>query len=91
MAELNKQASVTMQELLVSSLVQADALANLLIDNGVITREEFMKKLSAERAVYQRLIAEADQEYKINSETLRQCIVRRFAHWLTNGSKQKLV
>ena len=57
MAELNKQARVTMQELLVSSLVQADALAKLSIDNGVITREEFMKKLSAERAVYQRLIA----------------------------------
>ena len=51
-----------MQELLVSSLVQADALAKLSIDNGVITREEFMKKLSAERAVYQRLIAEADEE-----------------------------
>jgi len=62
MAELNKQARVTMQELLVSSLVQADALAKLSIDNGVITREEFMKKLSAERAVYQRLIAEADEE-----------------------------
>ncbi len=62
MAELNKQARVTMQELLVSSLVQADALAKLLIDKGVITREEFMKKLSAERAVYQRLIAEADEE-----------------------------
>ena len=60
MAELNKQARVTMQELLVSSLVQADALAKLSIDTGVITREEFMKKLSAERAVYQRLIAEAD-------------------------------
>ena len=71
MAELNKQARVTMQELLVSSLVQADALAKLSIDNGVITREEFMKKLSAVWAVYQRLIAEADQEYKINSETLQ--------------------
>jgi hypothetical protein len=32
-----------MQELLVSSLVQADALAKLSIDKGVITREEFMK------------------------------------------------
>ena len=41
-AELNKQARVTMQELLVSSLVQADALAKLSIDNGVITREEFI-------------------------------------------------
>jgi hypothetical protein len=32
---------VTMQELLVSSLAQTDALAKLLIENGLITREEF--------------------------------------------------
>jgi hypothetical protein len=61
-----------MQELLVSSLVQADALAKLSIDKGVITREEFMKKLSAERAVYQRLIAEADHEYNINKRNWRR-------------------
>ena len=45
-----------MQELLVSSLAQADALAKLLIEKGLITREEFMKKISEERATYQKVL-----------------------------------
>ena len=36
---------VTMEELLVSSLAQTDALAKLLIEKGLITREEFMQKV----------------------------------------------
>jgi hypothetical protein len=47
---------VTMEELLVSSLAQTDALAKLLIEKGLITRAEFMEKLSAERTVYQKLL-----------------------------------
>jgi hypothetical protein len=46
----------TMEELLVSSLAQTDALAKLLIEKGLITREEFMQKISAERATYQKLL-----------------------------------
>jgi hypothetical protein len=38
------------EELLVSSLAQTDALAKLLIEKGLITREEFMEKISEERA-----------------------------------------
>ena len=45
-----------MQELLVSSLAQTDALAKLLIKKGLITREEFMQKISEERATYQKLL-----------------------------------
>jgi|SoiMetStandDraft_2_1073263.scaffolds.fasta_scaffold298901_2 hypothetical protein len=45
-----------MQELLVSSLAQADALAKLLIEKGLITREEFMQKISEERATCQKLL-----------------------------------
>ena len=56
MGTLDKQGAVTMQELLVSSLATADALAKLLIDKGLITEAEFMKKLSAERAVYQGMV-----------------------------------
>ncbi len=52
MAEPDKK-PVTMQELLVSSLAQTDALAKLLIEKGVITREEFMQRISEERATYQ--------------------------------------
>jgi ABC transporter substrate binding protein len=38
-----------------SSLAQTDALAKLLIEKGLITREEFMQKISEERATYQKL------------------------------------
>jgi hypothetical protein len=43
-AEPDKR-SVTLEELLVSSLAQTDALAKLLIKKGLITREEFMQKI----------------------------------------------
>jgi len=56
MGELDKQGVVTMQELLVSSLATADALAKLLIKRDLITQAEFMQKLSAERAVYQEML-----------------------------------
>jgi hypothetical protein len=55
MAEPDKR-PVTMQELLVSSL--AHALAKLLIEKGLIRREEFMQKISEERATYQNLITD---------------------------------
>jgi type IV secretory pathway component VirB8 len=47
---------VTLKELLVSSLAQTDALAKLLIEKGIITREEFTQKISEERATYQKLL-----------------------------------
>jgi hypothetical protein len=43
---------VTLEELLVSSLAQADALAKLLIEKGLISRDEFMQKISEQRAAY---------------------------------------
>jgi hypothetical protein len=55
MAEPNKK-PVTLEELIVSSLAQTDALAKLLIERGVITREEFMGKLAEERGTYQQLL-----------------------------------
>ena len=55
MAEQNRK-PVTLTELLVSSLAQTDALAKLLIEKGLITREEFMQKISEERATYQKLL-----------------------------------
>ena len=55
----DKQGVVTMQELLVSSLATADALAKLLINKGLITEVEFMEKLSAERVVYQEMLQKA--------------------------------
>jgi hypothetical protein len=51
-----KQEPVTLQELLVATLAQIDVLTNLLIEKAVISQGEYMEKLSAERAVYQKLL-----------------------------------
>jgi len=56
MATADKQGVVTMQELIASSLAQTDALTKLLIEKGIITKEEFMVKLSNERAVYREML-----------------------------------
>ena len=55
MVKIDKTATVTLQDLIVSSLAQTDALAKLLIEKGLITQEEFMQKISQERATYQKL------------------------------------
>jgi len=56
MATVDNQEAVTMQELIASSLAQTDALTKLLIEKGIITKQEFMVKLSAERAVYREML-----------------------------------
>ncbi len=56
MANLDKSETVTLQELLVTSLAQTDAVAKLLIEKGVITKDEFMEKINAERATYQAML-----------------------------------
>ncbi len=56
MGELDKQGIVIMQELIASSLAQTDALTKLLIEKRLITKAEFMQKLSADRAVYQAML-----------------------------------
>ena len=58
MAEPDKR-PVTLEELLVSSLAQTDALAELLIEKGLITQEEFMRKLSQEWATSKTLQSDA--------------------------------
>ncbi len=59
MATVDNQGVVTMQELIASSLAQTDALTKLLIEKGIITKEEFMVKLSDERAVYREMLKDA--------------------------------
>ncbi len=56
MEQTNKEQPVTLQELLVATVAQTDVLTKLLIEKGVITREEYIEKLSAQRAVYQKLL-----------------------------------
>jgi hypothetical protein len=55
LAEPDKQ-PVTFEELLVPSPAQTDALAKLLIDKGLITREEFMQKIAEEWATVSEAI-----------------------------------
>ncbi len=55
MALKDKGGTVSLQELVVSSLAQSDALAKLLIEKELITQAEFMQKLSEESAVYQAM------------------------------------
>ncbi len=56
MANRDKEGTVSLQELIASSLAQTDALTKLLIEKGIITKDEFMQKLSAERAGYQDML-----------------------------------
>ncbi len=56
MATVDNQGAVTMPELIASSLAQTDALTKLLIEKGIITKDEFMQKLSAERAEYRTIL-----------------------------------
>ncbi len=47
---------IKLEELIVASLAQTDALSKLLIEKGLITEAEYMEKLSAERDVYQAVM-----------------------------------
>ena len=59
MATVDKGGTVTLQELVVSSLAQTDALCKLLVEKGLITEAEFMEKLKAERATYEAMLGKA--------------------------------
>jgi len=52
MADESKKDTVTLQELMVSTLAMTDAAVKLLIKKGVFTDEEFTTQLGAERANY---------------------------------------
>jgi hypothetical protein len=56
MADENKNATAALLELLVSSLTQVDALSELLIAKGIITKEEFLAKIPDDRAKYQAML-----------------------------------
>ncbi len=56
MATVDKGGTVTLQELLVTSLAQTDAVAKLLIQKGALTEDEFMAKIKTERATYQAML-----------------------------------
>jgi hypothetical protein len=51
-----RKATATLTELMVSTLAMTHALSKLLIEEGVITDEEFKQKLGAERVTYQAIL-----------------------------------
>jgi len=56
MANTDNQGTITLQELVVSSLAQTDALCKVLIQKGLITKAEFMEKLKEEMTSYQVML-----------------------------------
>jgi hypothetical protein len=56
MGQLDQEGILTLQELMITALATADTLAKLLIDKGLISKEELDGKLFAERANYQALL-----------------------------------
>jgi len=60
MATEDKGGTISLQELLVTSLAQTDAVAKLLIEKGVITQDEFMEKIKAERATYKAMLRKTE-------------------------------
>lgn len=56
MGQLDKEGILTLQELMITALATADVVAKVLIDKGVVTKEEFDMKLFSERANYQALL-----------------------------------
>ena len=77
MAELDKR-PVTLEELLVSSLAQTDALAKLLIEKGLVAREESARAdsdlpcqtatVSPEEAVYFSVSADSTWDCAVDVE-----------------------
>ncbi len=86
MATVDNQGVVTMQELIASSLAQTDALTKLLIEKGIITEAEYMKKLSAERsgdqAVFQKIRMAEHRE--ITPAQLKEFVEAR-RKWMETG------
>ena len=56
MGQLDKDGILTLQELMITALATADLVAKLLIEKGLVTKEEFDMKLFAERANDQALL-----------------------------------
>jgi hypothetical protein len=55
-ATAEKQTTITLNELPISSLTQTDAHAKLVIEKGIITQQEFFQKIAEKRATSQRIL-----------------------------------
>ena len=86
MANVDKGVTLSLQELVVYSLAQTDALAKLLIEKGLITEAEYMKNLSAEKARYQAVFQKISmaEHREITPEQLKEFVEAR-RKWMETG------
>jgi hypothetical protein len=56
---LPKKDLVSLKELLIANSIQVDALAQLLIEAGLISEQKFVAKLKQVKAEYQKRISHA--------------------------------
>jgi hypothetical protein len=56
MTDLDKGKTVSLQELMVSTLAMVDAVTKLLMEKVIIFEEEFTEKLMEEGATYQKIL-----------------------------------
>jgi hypothetical protein len=70
---------MTMQKLLISSLAQTDALAQLLIEKGIITKNAFLKRLLADRATYQAILnpTPAHRHHRVQTQRRPKALLKR--------------
>jgi len=60
--QLDPNEIVTFKEMLMANSVMVDALAQLLIEKGVIGEKEFVRKLKKVQAEYQRMSYKTREE-----------------------------
>ena len=89
MGTVDKGVTVSLQELVVYSLAQTDALSKLLIDKGLITQDDFMQKLSAERAWYRAVFQKIriGEHREITPEELKEFVEAR-RKWMETGGRE---
>ena len=51
--KLDSRELVSFQEMLIVNSIQVDALAQLLIEKGIITKDDYFKKLTDVQQIYQ--------------------------------------
>jgi hypothetical protein len=62
MGQLDKGGIVTLQELMITALATANAVARLLIDKGLLTQQELDLKLFSERASCEGLLQRVEED-----------------------------
>ena len=67
--KLDQSETVTFKELLMSNCIQVDAVAQLLIEKGVFTEQEFYGKLKEVQYAYETRKSAEVKTWPLNKET----------------------